>query len=188
MSAAPAPPLRIGGMAMGDGVVMRSEHYWALARADGSPDSGRVQSVLERHPHLRFPVLRSLISFFEMMGFAIERHKTSERRRNVRLLCWIGAYAMVGFALNLILPALHEGALLNNVLLQVLGVALSLVALWLGMGPEVWRFHGAEHMAVNAHEAGDDMDDLGQVARRSRIHNRCGTNLSANVICGETVG
>jgi uncharacterized protein YqhQ len=182
VSAGPDAPLRIGGMAMGDGVVMRSEHYWALARADGSLDSGPVGSVLERHARLRLPFLRSVVSFFEMMGFAVERHKTSSRRRNVRLLCWIAAYAAVGFALNLILPAVHEGALLDNALLQVLGVALSLLVLWLGMGRELWRFHGAEHMAVNAHEAGADMDDLAAVARHSRIHDRCGTNLVVIVL------
>lgn len=37
-------------------------------------------------------------------------------------------------------------------------------------------YHGAEHMTVNAIEAGDDIT-AEQVARYSRVHPRCGTNL-----------
>ena len=41
----------------------------------------------------------------------------------------------------------------------------------------LWRYHGAEHKAVAAHEAGVDLDDTAAVLRCSRVHNRCGTNL-----------
>jgi uncharacterized protein YqhQ len=45
-------------------------------------------------------------------------------------------------------------------------------------GPSaMWRYHGAEHKAVAAHEAGTDLDDLDAVLATTRIHNRCGTNL-----------
>src|SRR5581483_7547128 len=41
----------------------------------------------------------------------------------------------------------------------------------------LWRFHGAEHKAVTAHEQGVDLSDTGAVLACTRIHNRCGTNL-----------
>jgi uncharacterized protein YqhQ len=169
-------------MAMGEGIVMRSQHFWATARKDGFLEHGPVHTALDRDPRLRLPVVRSLVALFEMTGFAIARHKSNPRRRNYRLLAWIGVYCLLGIALQLALPALHQGALLDNVLLQVGGVALSLLVLWLGMGPNVWRYHGAEHTAVNAYEHGADLDDMDQVARFSRIHDRCGTNLVALII------
>ena len=45
------------------------------------------------------------------------------------------------------------------------------------MGKDVWRYHGAEHKAVNAYEGGADLGDVQSVARFSRVHDRCGTNL-----------
>jgi uncharacterized protein YqhQ len=60
----------------------------------------------------------------------------------------------------------------------VLVFGLGIGALRLGMGKTVWQYHGAEHKAVNAYEGGADLDDLDQVARCSRVHDRCGTNLA----------
>jgi uncharacterized protein YqhQ len=169
-------------MAMGEGIVMRSAHFWATARGDGFLEHGAVNSILERDARLRLPLVRSLVALFEMTGFAIARHKSNPRRRNRRLLAWIGVYCLLGIALQLVLPALHQGALLDNVLLQVGGVALSLLVLWLGMGRDVWRYHGAEHTAVNAYEHDADLDDMDEVSAFSRIHDRCGTNLVALII------
>jgi uncharacterized protein YqhQ len=41
----------------------------------------------------------------------------------------------------------------------------------------LWRYHGAEHKAVTAHEQGVDLSDTRAVLACTRIHNRCGTNL-----------
>ena len=41
----------------------------------------------------------------------------------------------------------------------------------------VWRYHGAEHKAVAAHEEGIALDDLAGVLACPRVHPRCGTNL-----------
>jgi uncharacterized protein YqhQ len=41
----------------------------------------------------------------------------------------------------------------------------------------LWRYHGAEHKAVSAHEQGVDLGDTAAVLACPRVHNRCGTNL-----------
>lgn len=169
-------------MAFGNGVLMRSEHFWAWARDDGSLLAGPVSTHGERHSLLRLPVIRSALAFFEMAGFAVARHRQNERRLNVRLLFWIAVYAALGFGLSWLLPAINEGQWLNNLLFQVIGVFLSLLVLWQGMGGSVWRYHGAEHKAVNAYEGGADLDDLDEVMPFSRIHARCGTNLVVIVL------
>ena len=169
--------LRVGGMAFGNGVLMRSRHHWAWARDDGSLSFGGCATATDRHRVLALPVVRSLIGAVEMVGFAVERHRENGRSNNRRLLAWLGVYAAIGFALELALPAVHAGALLDNVALQVAGLVLSLVVIWKGMGPDVWRFHGAEHKAVNAYERGADLRDTGEVLTHSRVHDRCGTNL-----------
>src|SRR5437588_151739 len=41
----------------------------------------------------------------------------------------------------------------------------------------IWRFHGGEHQAIAAYEAGLDLT-LENVTTRSLYHPRCGTNLA----------
>jgi uncharacterized protein YqhQ len=169
--------LRVGGMAFGNGVLMRSEHFWAWARDDGSLLAGPIAGSGERHRLLRLPLVRSVLALFEMIAFAVARHRQNGRRLNVRLLAWIGVYVGLAFALSLFLPTLGRGQWLDDLVFQVIGLFLSLLVIWRGMGGSVWRYHGAEHKAVNAYEGGADLDDLEAVMPFSRIHTRCGTNL-----------
>jgi CBS domain-containing protein len=69
---------------------------------------------------------------------------------------------------------------------------LALIA-WMGLYALLFRssplagYHAAEHMTVNAMEAGDDMT-AEQVARHSRVHPRCGTNLVVVIATFAIVG
>jgi uncharacterized protein YqhQ len=45
----------------------------------------------------------------------------------------------------------------------------------------VFEYHGAEHKAINAYEAGVPLD-IGQVRRASRVHTRCGTGFLLIVV------
>jgi uncharacterized protein YqhQ len=52
---------------------------------------------------------------------------------------------------------------------------LALISTW-GEFKRVLMYHGAEHKAINAHEAGVPMD-VANVKRYSRLHPRCGTSF-----------
>jgi len=78
--------------------------------------------------------------------------------------------------LSLFVPFVVPNVLAANIIVAVLAFGLGIGALRLGMGKTVWQYHGAEHKAVNAYEGGADLDDLSEVARYSRVHDRCGTN------------
>jgi uncharacterized protein YqhQ len=52
---------------------------------------------------------------------------------------------------------------------------LSIISLW-GEYKRVLMYHGAEHKAINAHEAGVSMD-VEHVKHYSRLHPRCGTSF-----------
>ena len=74
------------------------------------------------------------------------------------------------------------GGWLGELVAQLVMFVFGLVALQCGMGVRLWRYHGAEHKAVNAYEAGADLGDVALVSRYSRIHDRCGTNLVAIMV------
>lgn len=175
-----APPLRVGGMAFGNGVLMRSKSYWAWARADGTITSGECPNLLAQHPRWNKPLLRSFLSLYEMLRFGVQRQKENLRQDSLRMALWAVIYLAVMFPLAALIDLPHDRDLLGHALFQFLSLGLGIWwVLGKGMGPSVWSYHGAEHKAVAAYEQGFDLTDLPAVARCSRLHRRCGTNLVA---------
>ena len=179
---APGPILRVGGMAFANGVLMRSGTSWAWARDDGTVLHGTVASVLEGRRWLRLPVLRSAVSFIEMTALSLRLHRLNGGRRSVRLLVCLAICILASIALSSAVHALVDNQMLGGLVMQASGVLLALAVLQMGMGSEVWRYHGAEHKVVNAYEARADLRDVAAVKSFSRIHDRCGTNLVAIVL------
>jgi uncharacterized protein YqhQ len=176
-----APVMRVGGMAFANGVLMRSGASWAWARDDGTVLHGTAASLLDGRPWLRLPVLRSAVSFIEMTALSLRLHRLNGARRTTRLLVSLAICILASIALSSAIHALVPSEMLGGVLLQALGILLALTVLQVGMGTEVWRYHGAEHKVVNAYEARADLRDVAAVQAFSRIHDRCGTNLVAIV-------
>jgi L-lactate permease len=164
-------------MALGNGVLMRGPHFWALARADGTIIEGRGHTLLTKHRWLRTPVLRSLVAFAEMMSLAIVVHRRNGAWRGASLLFWLLLCLAVELGLSYVLPLVIASPVLGYMLLGLLSLAFGLLALRQGLGKTVWRYHGAEHKAVNAYEGGADLSDTEAVMTYSRVHDRCGTNL-----------
>ena len=133
--------------------------------------------MLEDRRWLRLPVLRSAVSFIEMTAFSLRLHRLNGGRRGVRLLVFLVVCVLASVALGSAVHAVVDSQMLGGVVLQASGMLLALAVLQVGMGTEVWRYHGAEHKVVNAYEARADLRDVAAVKRFSRIHDRCGTNL-----------
>lgn len=174
-----SPRLRIGGMAFGNGVLMRGPNYWAWARDDGTVLEAPVHTWTESHRWLRFPLVRSAVLLGEMFALMFRLHRLNGRRRALRLLGFLLLAAAVNVSLGTFLPLVIPSLFAAEILLLILGFSVMLAAMRLGLGSTVWRFHGAEHKAVNAYEHGEDMSDVGSVMKYSRVHDRCGTNLVA---------
>jgi len=170
-------PLRVGGMAFGNGVLMRSPRFWAWARADGTLMDGHLYTLLDKHRWLRAPLLRSFVVFAEMISLSILIHRRNGLRRGVFLLACLGLCVVVSISLDFLMPLINSNLLLANILLEVLVLGFGLLALRQGLGKTVWRYHGAEHKAVNAYEGGADLRDTKAVMSYGRVHDRCGTNL-----------
>lgn len=168
--------MRVGGMAFGNGVLMRGPRFWAFARADGVMLEGRLRTLLTRHRWLRVPIVRSLVGLAEMVGLALSLHSKNGLRRGAWLLACLVLYIVFDFALSVAIAVWVPSVLLGNVLLGASGLVLGLLVLRQGLGKTVWRYHGAEHKAVNAYEHGADLMDIEAVAGYSRVHIRCGTN------------
>jgi uncharacterized protein YqhQ len=176
-------PIRAGGQALADGVLMRTERAWAIARIDGTVEVGAVPE----NPWAAIPVLRVLRGLGGALKLGIgrgmlrrgagggERVARSRRANGRFLIALLGAEAVVallGFWLQQFdLPRW------GTALLTLLPWIAVLSVMRLATVPALWRFHGAEHKAVAAHERGVDLVDTDAVLACPRVHDRCGTNL-----------
>jgi uncharacterized protein YqhQ len=193
----------IGGQAVLEGVMMRSPSSWAVAvrKPDGEIAGvvNEIASPMAKRRIWRLPVIRGVIALGESLaiGFralaisanyaAQDPEADEEVRTELSRGQLIFAFAIaIGFAVALfkVTPALItnwlpiettgyfvvvEGAI--RVTLFVLYLAL------ISLLPDlrrVFQYHAAEHKAINAYEAGDELTPE-RVQRHSQIHVRCGT-------------
>ncbi|MGH3085136.1 MAG: DUF1385 domain-containing protein [Gaiellaceae bacterium] len=193
----------IGGQAVLEGVMMRGPSNWSLAvrKPDGeiAQVNREINSVMARHRFFRLPIIRGVIALGESLaiGFralaisanyaAQEEGDDEEVSTEISRGALIFAFAIaIGFALLLfkVTPALVTSWLpiettgsfvVVEGLIRVTLFILYLVLIsFLPDLRRVFQYHAAEHKAINAYEAGDELEPA-TVQRYSLIHPRCGT-------------
>jgi uncharacterized protein YqhQ len=193
----------IGGQAVLEGVMMRGPRNWAVAvrKPDGAIAhvAKPIDPLAARHWALRLPVIRGVVALGESLAIGFRALSVSANYaaqeeaegdgEPAELGRWALAFAFlvaIGFAVMMfkVGPALLADTLpISNGNLFVLVEGLIRVAVFvvyltvLSFIPSlrrVFEYHAAEHKAINAYEAGEDLTP--EVAQRySLIHPRCGT-------------
>ncbi len=183
--------------------MMRGPSAWSVAvrKPDGqiAEVNRPISSVLLRHRWLRIPILRGVVALAEALaiGFralaisanyaAQEEGEDGDVQTELTRGQLLFAFGIaIGFALLLfkVSPALItnwlpvKGTAAFVVVEGLVRVAI-FIAYLLGISllpdlKRVFQYHAAEHKAINAHEAGDELEPE-RVARYSLLHVRCGT-------------
>jgi uncharacterized protein YqhQ len=177
----PAQPLRLGGMALRNGLLVHGPTQWAAAVRC---DDGTIKAASGRKPHVggpvqRVPGARGVIRLAEAMvviplvklGLPEVRLPWQDRR-----LFGFAAATMVGTSL---LRRRVRGTG-GEVALAALSLAPSFMALRSG---DLAAYHGVEHKAIAAYEQG------GADAREAaKEHDRCGSHLMAPMLASSFAG
>jgi uncharacterized protein YqhQ len=164
--------LRLGGMALRNGLLIHGPTHWAAAvrRPDGS-----LEVASEPKPELapglatRLPGLRGPLKLAEALAVLplVRRRMPAARLpfEELRVLAAIGGSLIATAALRKRFgsSALREGAV------QAIGALPALVAL---LDRDLAAYHGVEHKAIAAYE--QEIDDPTGVPKE---HDRCGSNL-----------
>jgi uncharacterized protein YqhQ len=193
----------IGGQAVLEGVMMRGPSAWSVAvrTPTGAIEEVNrpIASVLLRHRWLRLPVIRGVVALGESLaiGFralaisanyaAREEGEDGEVQTELTRGQLLFAFGIaIGFALLLfkVSPALItnwlpvEGTAAFVIVEGLVRVAIFIAYLLLiSLLPDlkrVFQYHAAEHKAINALEAGEELVPE-RVQRYSLLHVRCGT-------------
>ena len=195
--------MTVGGQAVLEGVMMRSPSSWAVAvrKPDGgiAQVCRPITSPMAKRRIYRLPVVRGVIALGESLaiGFralaisanyaAQEENEEGEPGAELTRGQLIFAFAIaIGFAIMLfkVTPALITDWLPirttgwfviveGGIRVTIFVLYLSLISLLPDLR-RVFQYHAAEHKAINAYEAGEELEPE-RVQRFSKIHPRCGT-------------
>ena len=181
--------------------MMRGQRYVAVAvRAPSSEivvKSEELPRRLYQGPLTRIPFLRGSIVLWDTIGlgmralmFSADVAMGEEDVKLSKPVAWstaaVGIILGIGifFVLPVVLTALvHDqvgGSLAANILEGVVRIGLLIAYVWaIGFFPDIGRvymYHGAEHKAINAFEAGARLRVEAMLPYSIR-HPRCGTNF-----------
>ncbi len=164
--------LRLGGMALRNGLLIHGPTHWAAAVRDRD---GRVQVASAPKPELapglvgRVPGLRGPLKLAEAMAvLPLARRRLPAARLPFEDWRVLAAVAATMVATGLLRRRAGASALREG-LAQALGVVPAAVAL---MDRDLAAYHGVEHKAIAAYEQG--IEDVASVPKE---HDRCGSNL-----------
>jgi uncharacterized protein YqhQ len=193
----------VGGQAVLEGVMMRGPRNWAVAvrKPDGeiAHVSSHINSPMARHRLLRLPLVRGVVALGESLAIGFRAlsvsasYAAAEEGEGDTEPAEIGRWALffaflvaIGFALMIfkvgpalltdLLPISNGGwfVLVEGVIRVTVFVLYLVILSFIPSLRRVFEYHAAEHKAINAYEAGDELTPE-NAQRHSLIHPRCGT-------------
>jgi uncharacterized protein YqhQ len=186
----PEEKLRLGGMALRNGLLVHGPTHWAAAIRT---DDGELRVASGRKPDLggkaseRVPGLRGLAKLAEAMAVVpLVKRALPEARlpmQDFRTIGAMGAAALGGQAIRArtrgAQPARGGAGVAAEAAVALLSVAPALLALRSG---DLAAYHGVEHKAIAGYETDGD------AAAAGKEHDRCGSHLVAPMLTAAALG
>lgn len=194
----------VGGQAVIEGVMMK--HGNRVATVVRKEKTGELvikeehfNSWTEKFKILKLPILRGIVFLFEMLIFGIKTLTWSANQQDEeeeQLKGWqialtlafsfslvILIFVVAPYYLTRLVSKTHDLMfnLMDGVLRFVIFIAYILLIGLMKDVKRVFQYHGAEHKAVNCHEAGEDLT-IKNVMKHTTKNIRCGTSLIVFVI------
>lgn len=191
---------KVGGQAVIEGVMMRGTDKVAVAvrtpNGEITVDVNPVNSIRDKYPILKKPLLRGVIALFESLYDGMKALSYSaqvsgdedEQLTGKEMVMTIATSVLLAVGLFIVIPTwsmrfLHEltsdPMLLNlaeGVLRMVIFLAYIATISSMNDIQRVFQYHGAEHKTIYAFEAGLPLK-VENVRPFSTLHPRCGTNF-----------
>ena len=172
--------LRLGGMALRNGLLVHGPTHWAAAVRTGD---GSLKVASGRKPELaaraRAPGVRGVAKLAEALAvIPLVKRALPEARlpmQDGRTLGAMAAAALAGQAVR------RGGARTVGREAAVAGIGLLPAVLSLRSG-DLAAYHGVEHKAIAGYEQDEDAGDAG------KEHDRCGSNLVAPLLTSTVAG
>jgi uncharacterized protein YqhQ len=175
-------PLRLGGMALRNGLLIHGPTSWAVAAraADGGIEvASGPKPTLVRGRLGEIPVLRGALRLAEALAvIPVARLRLGSARLPFEDPAVLAA-VVVSSAASGALRRLRPATVGREAAVAALGALPALAAL---RDPDLAAYHGVEHKAIGGYERGEDPADV------PKEHERCGSNLIAPMLALSITG
>jgi uncharacterized protein YqhQ len=183
----PEDKLRLGGMALRNGLLVHGPTHWAAAVRT---EDGVLKVASGRKPDLggraaeRIPGVRGVVKLAEAMAvIPLVKRALPEVRlpmQDLKTVGSMGAAALAGQAIRTV-GARQPGRRTAGREAAVALVSLTPALLALRSG-DLAAYHGVEHKAIAGYEEGSD------AAEADKEHDRCGSHLVAPMLTAAALG
>ena len=174
--------LRLGGMALRNGLLVHGPTSWAIAVRNSAGEvevASGVKPTLARGRLGKIPVLRGPLRLGEaLLVIPLARVRLPAARlplEDVRVVL----AALAATAASAVARKLARGSATRETAIALIGMLPALAAL---RDRDLAAYHGAEHKAIGAYESG------GPAADEPKEHERCGSNLIGPLLAFSVAG
>jgi uncharacterized protein YqhQ len=173
-----AKKIRLGGMALANGVLVHGPTAWACA-IRGSDGEIQVASGRKRlfAQHLTQPFVRGPLRLAEAFAMLPElRRRLPEARLPFERPGVVAATIASAASVQVVRRSERLGEAARELVGGLLALAPAVLAL---RGGELAAYHGAEHVSIGTYEHGET---------RAKEHERCGSHLIGPLLAASAVG
>jgi uncharacterized protein YqhQ len=173
--------LRLGGMALRNGLLVHGPTHWAAAVRDAA---GEIRVASGRKPRAEaldgVPGVRGVVRLAEAFAVIplVKRALPQAKLpfENPSVIAMAAGASLTGAAARR-----RIGGGVGEAAAVMLSLAPALFAL---RGGDLAAYHGVEHKAIAAYEAPEDLD----AAETAKEHDRCGSHLVAPMLASNVAG
>jgi len=191
------PSLAFGGQAVVEGVMIRSKKHMVVCVRQPNDEiltkTEEIKSLSDKYKILGLPFLRGIVALIETLyigikGIYFSANATLEEEEKLNpkeialavilaLTLSIFLFSIIPFFLTNLLKLGGVVFILVESVIRLVILLLYLVSMSLvGEFRRIFQYHGAEHTAINAYEAGVELN-VENAKKYSRFHPRCGTSF-----------
>jgi uncharacterized protein YqhQ len=170
--------LRLGGMALANGVLVHGPKAWACAiRTDDGQLKVAAQRKRLRATGIESPLLRGPVRLLDAMVIIPQiRRALPEAKLPFQRPAVVAAMIASATVVRLLRGSRSVGPAAQELVSGLLSIAPAALAL---RGADVAAYHGAEHISIGSYEQGK---------RAAKEHNRCGSHLIGPLLATTAIG
>ena len=198
--------IRVGGMALLNGVMMRSPNFLAVALDLGNGKIGlvsrKLKSLRVKYSFLSWPIIRGFVLIIETIAsaavayafvsrFATKAPAIRKAKRSYNCLSLIFYLLVISLIFDYFLAKTENSKiayqlplmynLLTNLFFVLAFIVFFTIVFQTGGEGKILSYHGAEHKTINAYEHGAKLEPE-EIKKFSRLHPRCGS-----IVAGYTI-
>ena len=191
-------PVRMGGQAVMEGVMIKSDNYYTVSVRKGKDIVSKVEKLKKgKSKFFKLPIIRGFFNLIDMMKLGmgalmwsaeqVEGESGEFTKKEIFMTIAFSVLAVIIFFI--ILPYFATGLLgfkeetkpiLFNIIDGLIRIGLFLAYIW-GISfmkdiKRIFQYHGAEHMAIHCQEKGLDLN-IKNIRKFRTMHPRCGTSF-----------